>query len=153
MASGAAAEHFSMPACGRTTGRHVRHGRETTDHGARRSETATNTLIDGFTSATVDVNGITLHYVRGGSGPTLLLVHGFPQDWYEWRGVMSRLATTFTVIAVDLRGVGRADAPRDGYDAATMAEDLHQLVEQLDVGPVYIAGHNIGGWVAYAYAR
>ena len=124
-----------------------------TDPGARRSEPAANTLIAGFTSASVDVNGITLHYVRGGSGPTVLLVHGFPQDWYEWRGVMPGLAATFTVIAVDLRGVGRSEAPRDGYDAATMAEDLHQLVEQLDVGPVYIAGHDIGGWVAYAYAR
>lgn len=110
-------------------------------------------MIDGFTSASAEVNGITLHYVRGGSGPTLLLVHGFPQDWYEWRGVMSRLATTFTVIAVDLRGVGRSDAPSDGYDAATMAEDLHQLVEQLHLEPIYIAGHDIGGWVAYAYAR
>lgn len=124
-----------------------------TEHEARDCEPAANTLIDGFTSATADVNGITLHYVRGGSGPTLLLVHGFPQDWYEWRGVMSRLATTFTVIVVDLRGVGRSDASRDGYDAATMADDLNQLVEQLGLGPVYIAGHDIGGWVAYAYAR
>jgi pimeloyl-ACP methyl ester carboxylesterase len=124
-----------------------------TDHGARTSDPTANTLIDGFTSATAEVNGITLHYVRGGSGPALLLVHGFPQDWYEWRGVMSRLATSFTVIAVDLRGVGRSDAPREGYDAATMAEDLHQLAEQLQLGPVYIAGHDIGGWVAYAYAR
>jgi pimeloyl-ACP methyl ester carboxylesterase len=110
-------------------------------------------VIDGFTSATADLDGITLHYVRGGSGPTLLLVHGFPQDWYEWRSVMPRLAETFTVIAVDLRGVGRSAAPRDGYDAATLAGDLHTLVVQLGVGPVYVAGHDIGGWVAYAFAR
>jgi pimeloyl-ACP methyl ester carboxylesterase len=106
-----------------------------------------------LTSDTAEVDGIALHYVRGGTGPTLLLVHGFPQDWYEWRAIMPRLATRFTVLAVDLRGVGGSDAPRDGYDAATMADDLHRLVEQLDLGPVYVVGHDIGGWVAYAYAR
>jgi pimeloyl-ACP methyl ester carboxylesterase len=110
-------------------------------------------LVDGFTSSAAVVNGITMHYLRGGSGPTLLLIHGFPQDWYEWAKVMPRLAETCTVIAVDLRGVGGSDAPRDGYDAATMAEDLHQLVVALDLEPVLIAGHDIGGWVAYAYAR
>ena len=55
--------------------------------------------------------------------PTLLLIHGFPQDWYEWRTVLGRLAETFTVVAVDLRGVGSSDAPVDGYDAVTMASD------------------------------
>jgi pimeloyl-ACP methyl ester carboxylesterase len=124
-----------------------------TEPGARRSQPTANEGLDGFTSGTAEVNDITLHYVRGGSGPTLLLIHGFPQDWYEWRSVMPRLATTFTVIAVDLRGVGGSEAPRGGYDAATMAEDLHQLVETLQLGPVYVAGHDIGGWVAYAYAR
>jgi len=57
-----------------------------------------------FTSETADVGGVTLHYVRGGSGPTMVLLHGFPQDCYEWRAVMPRLATTYTVVAVDLRG-------------------------------------------------
>lgn len=97
--------------------------------------------MNGFTSATSEVNGIALHYVRGGSGPTLLLVHGFRQDWYEWRGVMSRLAATFTVIAVDLRGVGGSDAPDDGYDAATMADDLHDLGP---IGPSSVNGKPVG---------
>lgn len=107
----------------------------------------------GFESQTVDVGEVSLHLVRGGAGPGLLLIHGFPQDWYEWRGVMDRLARTSTVVAVDLRGVGGSDAPRDGYDAATMAGDLHRLVEQLSIGPVDVVGHDIGGWVAYAYGR
>jgi pimeloyl-ACP methyl ester carboxylesterase len=124
-----------------------------TDTGALRTEPTANEPLKGFMSGTAEVNGIALHYVRGGSGPTLLLVHGFPQDWYEWRGVMPRLARTFTVIAVDLRGVGGSDAPRVGYDAAAMAQDLHQLVANLLPGPVYVTGHDIGGWVAYAYAR
>ena len=107
----------------------------------------------GFESQTVDVGEVSLHLVRGGTGPGLLLIHGFPQDWYEWRGVMDRLARTSTVVAVDLRGVGGSDAPRDGYDAATMAGDLHRLVERLGIGPVDVVGHDIGGWVAYAYGR
>ena len=107
----------------------------------------------GFESQTVDVGEVSLHLVRGGTGPGVLLVHGFPQDWYEWRGVMDRLARTSTVVAVDLRGVGGSDAPRDGYDAATMAGDLHRLVERLGIGPVDVVGHDIGGWVAYAYGR
>jgi pimeloyl-ACP methyl ester carboxylesterase len=106
-----------------------------------------------FTSDTADVGGVTLHYVRGGSGPTMVLLHGFPQDWYEWRAVMPRLATAYTVVAVDLRGVGESDAPPDGYDAAGMAADVLSLVERLDLGPVHVVGHDIGGWVAYAYAR
>jgi pimeloyl-ACP methyl ester carboxylesterase len=94
-----------------------------------------------------------LHYVIGGTGPTVLLVHGFPQDWYEWRTVLGRLAETFRVVAVDLRGVGGSDAPADGYDAVTMASDLHRLVERLGAVTVHVVGHDIGGWVAYAYAR
>jgi pimeloyl-ACP methyl ester carboxylesterase len=111
------------------------------------------TVPPGFESATTPIGDVALHHVRGGGGPALLLVHGFPQDWYEWRAVMPRLAATSTVVAVDLRGVGGSDAPAGGYDAATLADDLHGLVTALDLGPVDVVGHDIGGWVAYAYAR
>lgn len=110
-------------------------------------------LDSTFTSELAHVNDLTLHYVRGGSGPTMVLLHGFPQDWYEWRLVMPRLAAAYTVIAVDLRGVGESDAPAVGYDAAGMAADVFALIEHLDLGPVHLVGHDIGGWVAYAYAR
>lgn len=58
----------------------------------------------GFTARTADVNGTTIHYVRGGHGPALVLLHGFPQDWYEWRMIMPRLSQRFTVIAADRHG-------------------------------------------------
>jgi pimeloyl-ACP methyl ester carboxylesterase len=103
--------------------------------------------------STVDVNGTTIHYVREGQGPALVLLHGFPQDWYEWRRVMPRLARHFTVIAVDLRGVGGSAPTAAGYAAADLAEDVHQLIGQLGLGPVHLAAHDVGGWVAYAYAR
>jgi pimeloyl-ACP methyl ester carboxylesterase len=104
-------------------------------------------------SGTVDVDGVRMHYLRSGTGPTMVLLHGFPQDSYEWRAVMTRLAATYTTIAVDLRGVGGSDAPAEGYDAATLAADVHGVVEALGLGPVHVVGHDVGGWVAYAYAR
>jgi len=64
----------------------------------------TTELPKEFVSATAAVNGTTLHYVRGGQGPALVLIHGFPQDWFEYHSIMPRLAQRFTVIAVDLRG-------------------------------------------------
>lgn len=94
-----------------------------------------DSLVDGFTSATTAVDGTSLHHVRGGSGPPLVLLHGFPQDWSEWRRVMPRLAQRYTVVAVDLRGVGGSAAPPDGYDAATMSDDVAQLIEELTAAP------------------
>src|SRR5690242_7643711 len=104
--------------------------------------------MDGadFVSETASVNGTTLHYMRGGKGPTVLLIHGFPQDWYEWRHVLPLLAGRFSVVAVDLRGVGGSAAPPEGYDAAGLATDVAALVDGLDVGPVHVVGHDIGGW-------
>jgi pimeloyl-ACP methyl ester carboxylesterase len=110
-------------------------------------------LGKGFISSKAKVNGTTLHYVRGGTGPAVILLHGFPEDWYEFHQIMPRLAQKFTVLAVDLRGMGGSEATASGYDAANMAEDIHQLAVRLDLGPVYVVGHDLGGMVAYAFAR
>lgn len=109
---------------------------------------------DGFTEATADVNGISMHYVIGGRGEPLILVHGWPQTWYCWHNIMPHLRDRYTVIAVDLRGAGGSSrpAPAAGYDARTMAEDIHQLAESLGLGGIRIVGHDIGLLVAYAYA-
>ena len=69
----------------------------------------------GFEEATAPANGITMNYVRGGAGPTLVLLHGYPQTWYMRRKVPPAVAEHFTVIAPDLRGAGGTDAPTDGY--------------------------------------
>lgn len=110
-------------------------------------------LGDGFASGAVEVNGVTLHYVRGGTGPAVVLLHGFPQNWYAFHRVMPRLARTFTVVAVDMRGIGRSSVISDGYDASTIASDIQQLAQRLKLGPIYLAGHDNGGMVAYAFAR
>ena len=110
-------------------------------------------LGDGFVSSTVNVNATTLHYVRGGSGPAVILLHGFPQDWSVFRRIMPRLARTFTVVAVDLRGIGGSTQAANAYDAATLGEDIHLLVLHLGLEKPYVAGHDNGGMVAYALAR
>jgi pimeloyl-ACP methyl ester carboxylesterase len=117
----------------------------------------TSAVVDqlghGFESNVATVNGTALHYVRGGTGPVVILLHGFPEDWYEFHKIMPRLARKFNVIAVDLRGVGGSAPALGGYDAANLAEDIHQLAIQLHLEHVYVVGHDIGGMVAYAYAR
>jgi len=107
----------------------------------------------GFRERNARVNGIRVHYVIGGQGPTLVLLHGYPQTSYEWYGVMPKLASQYRVIAPDLRGAGGSSAPADGYDKATMAQDLRALLISLGrQDNVRIVGHDIGTMVAFAYA-
>lgn len=114
---------------------------------------ATAGLGSGFTSGSAQVNGITLHYVRGGTGPAVLLLHGFPEDWSAYRKVMPHLGGKFTVVAVDLPGIGGSTAKPGGYSATAMAADIRQLQEQLHLQHAYLVGHDVGAMVAYAFVR
>ncbi|RAJ82290.1 pimeloyl-ACP methyl ester carboxylesterase [Chitinophaga dinghuensis] len=105
-----------------------------------------------FKNQFMDVNGVKIHYVIGGQGPALVLVHGFGQNWYMWNRILPALSKHFTVIAPDLRGVGESGKPTSGYDKKTMATDIHTLVEKLGYNSINLAGHDIGLMVAYAYA-
>src|SRR5262245_38359149 len=84
-----------------------------------------------FASRYVAANGVRFHAVIGGKGRPLLLVHGWPQTWYQWRLVMPALARDFEVIAVDQRGIGLSDKPETGYDAGAQANDMVALMEAL----------------------
>jgi pimeloyl-ACP methyl ester carboxylesterase len=117
------------------------------------ADSAAAALGGAFVSQTANANGTTLHYVRGGTGPGLILLHGFPQDWSVFRRIMPRLARTFTVVAVDLRGVGGSAATPGGYDAVSLAEDIRQLAGHLGLERPFVGGHDNGGMVAYALAR
>jgi pimeloyl-ACP methyl ester carboxylesterase len=105
-----------------------------------------------FTHHMASVNGIQMHYVIGGQGDPLVLLHGWPETWYTWRHVMPALAKNYTVIAPDLRGLGDSSKPLTGYDGKTLAEDIHQLVTQLGFRTIFLVGHDIGTQVAYSYA-
>lgn len=109
--------------------------------------------VPGFAHRDVQVDGASIHVVSGGHGPAVVLVHGFPETWWTWREVMVRLAETHTVIAVDLRGVGCSSVGSSGYDADSLAADIHAVMQSLKVARPALVGHDTGGWVAYAYAR
>lgn len=100
-----------------------------------------------------DTGDVHLHYVVAGAGEPLLLLHGWPQTWYAWHRIMPALAERFTVIAPDLRGLGDSSRPLDGYDKATIANDIHRLMhERLGHSRYCLVGHDWGGPVAFCLA-
>jgi hypothetical protein len=105
-----------------------------------------------FSHHMASVNGIQLHYVIGGHGDPVVLLHGWPETWYEWHNVMPALAKNYSVIAPDLRGLGDSSKPLTGYDGKTVAEDIHQLVTQLGFKSIFLVGHDVGSQPAYSYA-
>ncbi|MET7457061.1 alpha/beta fold hydrolase [Streptomyces sp. NPDC005574] len=109
-------------------------------------------LADVFCSGFVDTGRLRLHAVTGGTGPALLLLAGWPQTWYAWRHVMPALAARFSVVAADARGVGASDKPDSGYDTATLARDMVEMMAALGHERFSMVGHDIGMWTAYALA-
>jgi pimeloyl-ACP methyl ester carboxylesterase len=107
----------------------------------------------GFSAGDAKVNGTSVHYVSGGSCPAVILIHGFPEDWVEYRAIMPRLAQRFTVISVDLPGVGHSAPASGSYDAPNLAAHIHGLAEALKLERPYVVGHDLGAIVAYAYVR
>ncbi len=110
------------------------------------------TKLEGFAQQLVPANGIKIHTVTGGAGSPIVLLHGFPQTWWEWRHVMPLLSDRFRVVAMDLRGAGFSDCPQDGYDKVTLAEDVHEAMTALGHDRYAVCGHDIGGMVAVALA-
>ena len=90
-------------------------------------------LGSAFRSHTQQLHDASIHYVLGGSGPAIIFLHGFSEDWYEFSQVMCLLANSHTVIAVELRGIGESKALRADYDAETLANDIHELTGHLAI--------------------
>ena len=102
---------------------------------------------------TAVVDGVTIAYKIAGTGPVVVLLHGYAQTSHMWLPLMPALAATDTVIAPDLRGAGDSQRPAGGYDKKTIAAEVRALVRQLGyTQPVQVVGHDIGLMVAYAYA-
>src|SRR6266702_6534824 len=106
----------------------------------------------GFTERFAEVNGVRLHYLIGGTGSPVVLLHGYAQTGHMWRPLIQPLARRHTVIVPDLRGAGGSAKPESGYDKKNMAVDIHELTSSLGFDRVTIVGHDIGLMVAYAYA-
>ncbi|MFE2408984.1 alpha/beta fold hydrolase [Kitasatospora sp. NPDC059408] len=114
--------------------------------------------LPGFKDGYAVSDGLRIHYAIAGHGPALVLLHGWPETLQAWDRVAPALTQDHTVIAVDLRGLGRSQPARGDeygtYTALTLAADVRAVVEQLGFGDgkIAVAGHDVGGGVALAYA-
>jgi haloacetate dehalogenase len=114
-------------------------------------------MMDDFTTEEIETGETTIYLRRAGSGPPVLLLHGFPQTHLMWRGVAPLLARDFTVVCPDLRGYGRSGCPpsltdHTPYTKRAMARDLVVVMEKLGFFRFAVAGHDRGGRVAYRMA-
>jgi haloacetate dehalogenase len=114
-------------------------------------------MYDGFTVANIDTGETTIRVRHGGSGPPLLLLHGFPQTHLMWHKVAPGLARDFTVVAADLRGFGESGTPPSSPDHApyamrALARDQVAVMDQLGFDRFAVAGHDRGARCAYRLA-
>ena len=98
-----------------------------------------------LTHKRVKTNGVNLHYVTAGHGPTVLCMHGWPQNHHEFVPVIERLADSYRFIAPDLRGYADSDKPYDGYDPKTIAQDMLGVLKAENVTRFHILSHDLGG--------
>lgn len=114
-------------------------------------------LFPGFDTHLIDTAGATIHARCGGSGPPLLLLHGYPQTHVMWHEIAPALAERFTVVIADLRGYGLsscppADAEHFVYSKRAMANDMVEVMESFGFEDFRVVGHDRGGRVAYRMA-
>ena len=115
---------------------------------------ATSVLLPGpWTHRSISANGVVLHVAEAGTGPLVLLLHGFPQFWWTWRAQLTALAGAgFHVVAPDLRGYGASDKPPRGYDLPTLSADAAALVRALGEQDAVVVGHDWGGLLGWTMA-
>lgn len=114
-------------------------------------------MFEGFERIQIETRGATINAVRGGEGPPVLLLHGYPQTLAMWHLVMPRLTASFTVVASDLRGYGDSSKPEGGeehggYSKRAMAADQVEVMRTLGFGSFAVVGHDRGGRVAHRMA-
>lgn len=105
--------------------------------------------VPGVGHRYVETGRLRVHIGEAGSGPPVLLLHGWPQHWYAWRELIPLLAGSRLVICPDLRGFGWTDAPAEGYRTADLAADVVALLDALDLDRVDVIGHGEGGRVGF----
>lgn len=105
--------------------------------------------LQGVSHRFVDVAGVRLHVTEAGSGEAVLMLHGFPQHWWEYRDVIPALAQKYRVICPDLRGAGESDAPPTGYDRETLLGDVTGLLDALELDRVHLLTHDWSGILGF----
>ena len=114
-------------------------------------------MFEGFERIQIETRGATINTVRGGEGPPVLLLHGYPQTLAMWHLIAPRLTASFTVVATDLRGYGDSSKPEGreehaGYSKRAMAADQVEVMQTLGFGSFAVVGHDRGGRVAHRMA-
>jgi len=114
-------------------------------------------FFPGFKKLTKKTSGATINFVTAGTGPGLLLLHGYPETHIEWRRIAPELAKTYTVVAADLRGYGDSSKPADGenhfgYSKRATAQDQVEVMASLGFEKFAVVGHDRGGRVAHRMA-
>ncbi|MDQ3999472.1 MAG: alpha/beta hydrolase [Actinomycetota bacterium] len=114
-------------------------------------------MFEGFERIQIETRGATINAVRGGEGPPVLLLHGYPQTLAMWHLIAPRLTASFTVVATDLRGYGDSSKPEGGeehagYSKRAMAADQVEVMRTLGFGSFAVLGHDRGGRVAHRMA-
>ena len=101
-----------------------------------------------------DSNGVKIHYASLGSGPLMLMIHGFPDFWYTWRDQMAALSDSYQCVAIDQRGYNLSDKPKgvENYDAKLLVDDVAAVIKSLGRDKAIIVGHDWGGMVAWRFA-
>ena len=104
--------------------------------------------------AAVSEGGVKIHYATLGSGPLVVMIHGFPDFWYTWRDQMAALSDAFQVVAIDQRGYNLSDKPKgvESYDMRLLVADVAAVVRHLGREKATIVGHDWGGMVAWQFA-
>ena len=112
-------------------------------------------LLNEIEEKFVETNNIKLHTIVIGEGPPLVLLHGFPDFWYGWKSVITSLKKYYKLIIPDMRGYNLSDKPEgvEKYKIEILVEDIKGLIESLSLGKVFLAGHDWGGVVAWAFAE
>lgn len=105
--------------------------------------------LPGVTHRWVEVDGLTVHVAEAGSGPVVLLLHGFPQHWWQWRHLIAPLAGGHRVVCPDFRGAGWSDAPPGGYTRDRLLADTVGVLDALDLDRVDLLSHDYGALVGY----
>jgi epoxide hydrolase 4 len=109
---------------------------------------------DKVTHGYADSNGVKIHYAAMGTGPLVVMIHGFPDYWYTWRAQMEGLADRFNVVAIDQRGYNLSDKPAgvENYDVRLLVGDVLAVIKHLGQDKAIIVGHDWGGVVAWQLA-
>jgi pimeloyl-ACP methyl ester carboxylesterase len=101
-----------------------------------------------------DNDGVRIHYASLGSGPLIVMIHGFPDYWYTWRDQMEGLSDRYQVVAIDQRGYNLSDKPEgvENYDMRFLVSDVAAVIKSLGRDKAIIVGHDWGGAVAWQFA-